>query len=390
MGIYGANSFLISRYEQSALEELRRNQLDLGQIITLLYNRPKSGINSKTLKILKKFEAHRIDCLLLFLRWHMPIGISCYEQLIQYINSSTTIDFLSFKFTYQNSAYTLEDFANKSIQTSNVGGYADLRGCSLTEIKLYDKTLKNGCFNYCDFSNSKWQQVYIENCNFVFTSFFGARLAGIRLIKDVVWSECDFSNAFLNAIDFSKDSNRISCNWKFTELQYFYLMKYCALAFRGRFFMADNKKHSVFWMVRLPEEDLFDSANEYIEWFEGTHLKLQQMSKSSFTRKLATFIVMLITMNWRSIRVFSSWMLLLVSIFALIYVSFGLLSSGGNTVKSLLDAFYFSVITFTTLGYGDILPTGVVGKLVVITEVISGYIFLGLLLTILSRKIKWK
>ena len=126
--------------------------------------------------------------------------------------------------------------------------------------------------------------------------------------------------------------------------------------------MAENKKHSVFWMVRLPKEDLFDSANEYIEWFEGTHLKLQQMSKSSFKRKLSTLIIMLITMNWRSIRVFSFWMLLLVSIYALIYTSFGLLSSGDKTIKSLFDAFYFSVITFTTLGYGDVLPTGVFGK----------------------------
>ena len=390
MGKYDANSFLIPLFEQSALEKLRRKKLDLNQIITLLYYGPKKGTNPKILKILKNFEAHRVDSLLLFLRWYTPMGIKCREQLIQYINSSTTVDFLDFTFTYENSTHTLEAFANKSIQKSYVGGYADLRGCSLVGIELYDKTLKNGCLNYCDFSSSSWQQVYLENCNFVFTSFFGARLVNIRLIKNVIWGQCDFSNAFLNAIDFSTDSNRISCDWKFTELQYFSLMKYCVLAFHNRFSIAENKKHTVFWMVVLPKKDLFDSANEYIEWFEGTHLKLQQMSKSSVKNKILTFTVMLITMNWRSIVIYSLWMLLLVFIFALIYVHFGLLSSGGKTINSILDSFYFSVITFTTLGYGDVLPTGTLGKLVVVAEVISGYIFLGLLVTILGRKIKWK
>jgi Ion channel len=202
--------------------------------------------------------------------------------------------------------------------------------------------------------------------------------------------ECDFSNAFLNAIDFSTSPNRVACTWKFTELQYFSLLRYCLLAFQNRFSLAESKRHSVFWMIKLPKEELFDSANDYIEWFEGTHLKLQQMSKSSTKNKLSTLIVMISTMNWRSIEIFSCWMFLLVSIFAMIYVKFGLLSSGGKTVESILDCFYFSVITFTTLGYGDVLPTGIMGKLFVIAEVISGYISLGLLLTILGRKIKWK
>lgn len=392
MSRYTLNSFLVPIFEQSAIEELLCNKLDLNQIITLLYDRSDTNANPKTLKILNSFKDHRIDSLLLILRWHTPIGITCHEQLIKYINSSSNIDFLNFKFRYENLDYTLENFADKSIQKSHVEGYADLRGCSLTELNLYNKTLINGCFNYCDFSNSTWQQTYLENCNFVTTSFSGARLTGVRLIKHVIWGECDFSNAFLNAIDFSTDSNRISCDWKFTELQYFSLMKYCVLAFRNRFSMAENKKHTVFWMVTLPKAELFDSANEYIEWFEGTHLKLQQMSKSNIKGKLSTFIVMGTTMNWRSIGVFSFYILLLVSIFALIYIYFGLLSSasGGKTVECMLDSFYFSVITFTTLGYGDILPTGAVGKLVVITEVISGYIFLGLLLTILGRKIRWK
>ena len=47
---------------------------------------------------------------------------------------------------------------------------------------------------------------------------------------------------------------------------------------------------------------------------------------------------------------------------------------------------YFSVVTFTTLGYGDILPISPLGKIMVIAEVSIGYIMLGLLVAIFSQR----
>jgi uncharacterized protein YjbI with pentapeptide repeats len=50
--------------------------------------------------------------------------------------------------------------------------------------------------------------------------------------------------------------------------------------------------------------------------------------------------------------------------------------------------FYFSIVTFTTLGFGDINPKGHVwGELIVSFEVILGYCTLGLLLSVLAEKI---
>jgi hypothetical protein len=42
-----------------------------------------------------------------------------------------------------------------------------------------------------------------------------------------------------------------------------------------------------------------------------------------------------------------------------------------NPTLSIFDSFYFSIITFTTLGYGDIAPIGF-GKIVASFEVLSG------------------
>jgi voltage-gated potassium channel Kch len=43
---------------------------------------------------------------------------------------------------------------------------------------------------------------------------------------------------------------------------------------------------------------------------------------------------------------------------------------------------YFSVVTFTTVGYGDIVMTSTIGKLIVISEILLGYLMGGLLVGI--------
>ena len=47
---------------------------------------------------------------------------------------------------------------------------------------------------------------------------------------------------------------------------------------------------------------------------------------------------------------------------------------------------YYSVVTFTTLGFGDVTPTTPLGELLVMVEVIIGYVMLGGLLSILANK----
>lgn len=51
-----------------------------------------------------------------------------------------------------------------------------------------------------------------------------------------------------------------------------------------------------------------------------------------------------------------------------------------------LSPLYFSVVTLTTLGYGDVAPTTVGGQIVAMAAVVTGYFMLGGLLSILSHK----
>lgn len=58
-----------------------------------------------------------------------------------------------------------------------------------------------------------------------------------------------------------------------------------------------------------------------------------------------------------------------------------------NSAKTYFTPFYYSVVTYTTLGFGDVTANSLFGEIFVISEVIIGYFTLGLLLAILANTI---
>ena len=51
------------------------------------------------------------------------------------------------------------------------------------------------------------------------------------------------------------------------------------------------------------------------------------------------------------------------------------------------NSFYFSVVTFTTLGFGDVVADNATARLLVTLEVIFGYLMLGGLISIFANKL---
>lgn len=79
--------------------------------------------------------------------------------------------------------------------------------------------------------------------------------------------------------------------------------------------------------------------------------------------------------------------LLLIPIYALLYTYFPDATLNTNSHKAgLISSLYFSVITITTLGYGDILPVGSTSQLLTASESILGIILIGLFLNSLSHQ----
>lgn len=70
---------------------------------------------------------------------------------------------------------------------------------------------------------------------------------------------------------------------------------------------------------------------------------------------------------------------------ALLYTQGHLLRDGSVFQPNILEAIYFSVITFTTVGYGDMVPVGF-SKSIVVIEAFSGIFIFPVFVTALCRK----
>ncbi|MCK4426861.1 MAG: pentapeptide repeat-containing protein [candidate division Zixibacteria bacterium] len=58
-----------------------------------------------------------------------------------------------------------------------------------------------------------------------------------------------------------------------------------------------------------------------------------------------------------------------------------------RSANTSLTPIYYSIVTYTTLGFGDVTPEHWIGELLIMMEVILGYITLGLFLAILANKV---
>jgi hypothetical protein len=85
--------------------------------------------------------------------------------------------------------------------------------------------------------------------------------------------------------------------------------------------------------------------------------------------------------SWENFYFYMAIMPFLIGYFALIYKAFGVVtpdSINSSVQLNWLDSFYFSIVTWTTLGYGDFRPSNDETKIFVMTEVLLGYIYMGL------------
>ena len=82
---------------------------------------------------------------------------------------------------------------------------------------------------------------------------------------------------------------------------------------------------------------------------------------------------------------FFSIIVLFASLYYFLNIDF---NHGKEIIKlSFFDSLYFSVVTITTLGYGDISPARNLGKFLIGIEAISGILILGLYLNSLSHRL---
>jgi hypothetical protein len=89
---------------------------------------------------------------------------------------------------------------------------------------------------------------------------------------------------------------------------------------------------------------------------------------------------------WIWLPAIAGYMFLIILSFANIFAELGLNVGGQQPTKDPLTCLYFSAITFTTVGYGDIHPSES-ARFVAAIEAVFGYLFLGVAVGIIATVI---
>jgi uncharacterized protein YjbI with pentapeptide repeats len=126
--------------------------------------------------------------------------------------------------------------------------------------------------------------------------------------------------------------------------------------------------------------------------FKRTVQDLNYITEFSRQHPIGSWFWSLCTDYGRSFSRVAALFLAVSITFALVYDACPwLIRWDGSYVKSSQSrgfaAFYYSVTTLTTLGFGDISPANNFGAILVILEVLAGYFILGLLISMLADKV---
>ena len=150
-----------------------------------------------------------------------------------------------------------------------------------------------------------------------------------------------------------------------------------------------NKILSLIVLLALP---LTVYAFVIIEFFHAREIKLWVVLSILLLDLILVIIMIRFAVTTRHISVpFFFYILssaLMIGVFAHIYEVQQSLNFAGQTSFDYFDSFYFSVITWTSLGYGDVAPDGSARSWIIV-EVAYGYIhmglFMGFILNFLTR-----
>jgi uncharacterized protein YjbI with pentapeptide repeats len=237
---------------------------------------------------------------------------------------------------------------------------ADLSHAKLKSANLHEMNLVGQMFLCADLTgaavnNSDLTGANLSGAILTDASFSIANLSGANL-NDAILSGTDFSNANLSCVDLG------NTHWDRSKMRGRYL------GVRG----LDSCFGNALFKRAAADQDFLDSL-EY-QWRDS---------------KWWRFVFRM--WGWldfgRSISRVAALGLGIVGLFAAIYWANPALLNTAQSAHSWFTPFYFSIVTFTTLGFGDVRPAQTLAEILTSLEVVLGYLNLGLLLAVLAEKI---
>jgi hypothetical protein len=290
--------------------------------------------------------------------------------------------------------------------------FADLSSMNLRRANFSNASLKGTDFAHSDLTNALFALADLEDSQFLFSCLEGADMRGASL-KSASFEDSNLRNANLS------HANLEMASMVYADCEGIELVEACmkganltgtnlrnakvsAVSFdRGIFFkVLREEKFSPIGIWKRRYDLLFDTTvrckGAYVSSCYGSQrfrifledLDYLEERLDDCWGKPILFIWWLLADCGRSMVRWTVWSLLIAFLFASVYWLMG----PGHFHTSYLPfnfmtMIYYSMVTFTTLGFGDVAPKTHLAAILITSEVITGYIMLGGLISIFSNKL---
>ena len=328
------------------------------------------------------------------------------EDALAALNGSAT-DWEHFLSGQSESARNLSgaDLSDTDLQGRNLSGI-DFTGADFFEGRLSSANLKHAKLVEADLSGADLSGSGLYKASLVSAAMMAANLDGADLteadlssadLREASLVGADLSGADLRGTDLSGADLRDAClaranvagasfrtarleGANLTGIVYggFKDMRGCYLGIRG----LDSVYGNALFVRDARDQDYIDTLESSIYALPESFAK---------TVDIMLFRAWGLFDHGRSLLKVGIYAFVIATLYGIIY-SFDMWFEWGmmdysNSAKSWFTPFYYSMVTYTTLGYGDVTAENVYGEMLVISEVVLGYFTLGLLLSIIANTI---
>lgn len=283
---------------------------------------------------------------------------------------------------------------------------SNLRKAKLNEARLQGAILNSVNMQGVNLENAKIQGAYLKNVNLQEAELSGANLQG-AFLKGVLWQEA--KNLTWERI--KKVGEEGKQRWRDAQDAYRNLKNYFhqqglyedeAKAYYQEKLMAKHEAHKKLFgkSTRVGFKTAKKSWLRLYVWFVKGFKRFGENYATFFSpnenkggrrRWLGLWILWALAgFGERWMRTIG-WAVGTFTFFGLLYwwgtnAGWAPLFGKAGQIKHLLDCLYFSLVTFVTLGFGDIWPAAWLAKIFVGAEVVLGYVFLGMIVVLIARK----
>ncbi len=243
----------------------------------------------------------------------------------------------------------------------------DLSGADLTECKAERAGFGGAVLEGATFTTAHLAGATLSRARAAGARFAGAVLSGARL-RECDLSDTDFTHADLAEADLQESRVDGAC---FIDADVQRANLRGVLGYTRATWLGADTRSANFRGALLMKRHIEDENY------------LHEFRTQSRTNALLYHLWWLTSDCGRSFTRWAAFTMILSVLFAVAY-RFVAIDFGPN--ETIISPLYFSVVTLTTLGYGDALPVSSTAQLVVMAEVITGYVALGGLLSVFATK----